>query len=70
MLPLLAYKPSSQNQRVAGYEVASDETPLIYRRENISTYSDLQELLWASYRQAFSEHEIRELSPTLPRVAI
>jgi len=60
MLPLLAYKPSSQNQRVAGYEVASDETPLIYRRQNISTYSDLQELLWASYRQAFSEHEILE----------
>jgi Phycobilisome Linker polypeptide. len=58
MLPLLAYNPSSQNQRVAGYEVANDETPMIYRRENLSDYSDLQELMWACYRQAFSEHAI------------
>jgi len=62
MLPLLAYNPSSQNQRVAGYEVANDETPPIYRRENISSYTDLQELLWACYRQAFSEHVILDSS--------
>lgn len=62
MLPLLAYNPSSQNQRVQGYEVANDETPPIYRRENISSYTDLQELMWACYRQAFSEHVILDSS--------
>lgn len=58
MLPLLAYKPSSQNQRVPGYEVPNEDTPTIYRWENISDYSGLQELIWACYRQAFSEHLI------------
>ncbi len=26
-IPLLEYKPSSQNQRVAGYEVPNEDTP-------------------------------------------
>lgn len=57
-IPLLAYKPSSQNQRVPGYEVPNEDTPYIYRTENATSSNDLQELIWAAYRQVFSEHEI------------
>lgn len=57
-IPLLQYKPSSQNQRVDGYEVSGEDTPKIYRLEDSPTYSDIQQLIWAGYRQVFSEHEI------------
>lgn len=57
-IPLLSYKPSSQNQRVAGYEVANEDTPRIYRIEDCIDDGDIQELIWAAYRQIFSEHEI------------
>jgi phycobilisome rod-core linker protein len=57
-IPLLAYKPSSQNQRVAGYEVPNEDSPRIYRTEDCIDDGDIQELIWAAYRQVFSEHEI------------
>jgi phycobilisome rod-core linker protein len=57
-IPLLEYKPSSQNQRVPGYEVPNEDTPRTYRIENCNSDSELQELIWAAYRQIFSEHEI------------
>ena len=57
-IPLLDYKPSSQNQRVAGYEVPNEDTPRIYRIEDCAFDSEVQELIWAAYRQIFSEHEI------------
>jgi len=57
-IPLLQYKPSSQNQRVPGYEVPNEDTPRIYRLEDVPSYSEIQELIWAAYRQIFSEHEI------------
>ncbi len=57
-IPLLEYKPSSQNQRVDGYEVSSEDTPRIYRLEDSPNYDDIQQLIWAGYRQVFSEHEI------------
>jgi phycobilisome rod-core linker protein len=56
-IPLLEYKPSSQNQRVAGYEVPNEDSPRIYRLEDSPTESEIQELIWAGYRQIFSEHE-------------
>ncbi|AFY49946.1 Phycobilisome Linker polypeptide [Nostoc sp. PCC 7524] len=57
-IPLLEYKPSSQNQRVAGYEVPNEDTPKIYRTEDCADDGDTQELIWAAYRQVFSEHVI------------
>lgn len=57
-LPLLQYAPKSQNQRVAGYEVGSDEQPKIYTTENLPSPSEMDEVIWASYRQVFSEHQI------------
>ena len=59
-IPLLTYQPSSQNQRVAGYEVPNEDTPWIYRLEDCIDDSDIQELIWAAYRQIFSEHLILE----------
>jgi phycobilisome rod-core linker protein len=57
-IPLLTYQPSSQNQRVAGYEVPNEDTPYIYRLENATDANDIQALIWAAYRQVFSEHVI------------
>jgi phycobilisome rod-core linker protein len=56
-IPLLQYKPSSQNQRVAGYEVGNEDTPRTYRIENTGNDGEIQDLIWAAYRQIFSEHE-------------
>jgi phycobilisome rod-core linker protein len=59
-LPLLQYKPSSQNHRVKSFGVAdqNENTPYIYRTEDVSSYTDIQNIIWAAYRQVFSEHEI------------
>ncbi|MEO1209803.1 MAG: phycobilisome rod-core linker polypeptide [Cyanobacteria bacterium J06638_20] len=52
-IPLLDYKPSSQNQRVSGYEVGSDDQPWIYSTDNLLSGSDLDVLIEAAYRQIF-----------------
>jgi phycobilisome rod-core linker protein len=52
-IPLLEYKPSSQNQRVASFEVPSDESARIYSTENILSPTDLDNLIEAGYRQIF-----------------
>ncbi|MBD2777186.1 phycobilisome rod-core linker polypeptide [Iningainema tapete] len=59
-LPLLEYKPSSQNQRVKSFGKAdlNEDTPYIYRTEDVSSYTDIENIIWAGYRQVFSEHEI------------
>ncbi|HEY9695229.1 MAG TPA: phycobilisome rod-core linker polypeptide [Oculatellaceae cyanobacterium] len=61
-IPLLEYKPSSQNQRVAGYEVANEDSPRVYRLENCYSDSEVEELIWAAYRQIFSEHLVLKSS--------
>jgi len=61
-LPLINYAPKSQNQRVAGYEVPGDEQPLIYDCENVLSRGGMDELIWAAYRQIFSEHQILKSS--------
>ncbi|MDJ0734999.1 MAG: phycobilisome rod-core linker polypeptide [Nostocaceae cyanobacterium] len=52
-IPLLTYAPSSQNQRVAGYEAGSDEQPKIFSTENLLSTSDMNNLIEAAYRQIF-----------------
>ncbi len=56
-IPVLNFSPSSQNQRVSGYEVGSEEQPKIYVIENVFSGGDMDELIWAAYRQIFSEHQ-------------
>jgi|GEM_PF-395749 len=57
-LPLLSYPLSSQNQRVAGYEIPGDEAPRIYTLDNLPASTEMDELIWACYRQVFNEQQI------------
>jgi len=57
-IPLLEYSPSSQNQRVEGYEVPNEDTPTIYRLSAATDDKDIDDIIWAGYRQIFSEHLI------------
>lgn len=52
-IPLLEYSPSSQNQRVVGYEVPGDEQPRIYSTQNLLSSTELDNLIEAAYRQIF-----------------
>ncbi len=61
-IPLLEYQPRSQNQRVPGYEVPNEDTPWIYRLEDCASDGEIQELIWAAYRQILSEHETLEFN--------
>lgn len=56
-LPLLEYKPSSQNQRVRSFGIAdqNEDTPYVYRIEDVSSPSDFQALVREAYRQVFNE---------------
>ena len=52
-IPLLNYAPASQNSRVAGFTVGSDNTPRIFNTANLLSSGDLGELIEAAYRQIF-----------------
>lgn len=52
-IPLLNYKPSSQNARVEGYDVGGDDQPRIYNVEKLYDPSGMDELIEAAYRQIF-----------------
>ena len=52
-IPLLDYIPSSQNQRVASFEVPGDEQPRIYSTENMLSPTDMDNLIESAYRQIF-----------------
>jgi len=57
-LPVLEYVPASQNTRVEGYETGSEEKPHVLPDESLASESDYQRVIWAAYRQIFSEHQI------------
>lgn len=57
-IPLLEYAPSSQNQRVAGFETPGDEQPRIYTTATLPSSSDWDELITAAYRQVFHEQQM------------
>jgi phycobilisome rod-core linker protein len=59
-IPLLDYSPTTQNQRVEGYEVANEDTPTMYRLAAATSDADIDAIIWAAYRQIFSEHLIIE----------
>lgn len=57
-LPLLAYAPSSQNQRVEGYEVPGDEQSGIFTLEQNHAPEEVDALITAAYRQVFHEQQM------------
>ena len=52
-IPLLDYSPSSQNQRVASFEVPGDEQARVYSTDNVLSPTDMDALIEAAYRQIF-----------------
>jgi phycobilisome rod-core linker protein len=52
-LPLLNYSPSSQNQRVASYDVGSDRQPRNYSTDDQFGGTGMDDLINAAYRQMF-----------------
>ncbi len=61
-LPLLQYQPSSQNQRVEGFEVGGDQQPWIHSADRLLTNTEMDDLITASYRQIFNEQQMTESS--------
>ena len=58
-IPLLKYSFSTQNQRVDGFEyLPGEEQPKIYTTDNLPTATEMDEIIWAAYRQIFCEHQI------------
>lgn len=58
-LPLLNYKPTTQNHRVRSFGISdlNEDTPYIYRLEDANSATEINQVIWAAYRQVFSEHE-------------
>ncbi|WP_310425267.1 phycobilisome rod-core linker polypeptide [Chamaesiphon sp. VAR_48_metabat_135_sub] len=52
-IPLLEYAPSSQNSRISGYEVGSDEQPRVFSTDNLLSSTQVSDLIEAAYRQIF-----------------
>jgi len=52
-IPLLGYKPSSQNGRVDGYDIGGDDQPKIFSAENTFSLTEMNNLIEAAYRQIF-----------------
>ncbi|MDJ0736959.1 MAG: phycobilisome rod-core linker polypeptide [Nostocaceae cyanobacterium] len=57
-IPLLEYSPSTQNQRVIGYEIAGEEQSRIYSQETSPNSRETDELIWAAYYQIFHEQQM------------
>ncbi|MDA0673204.1 MAG: phycobilisome rod-core linker polypeptide [Cyanobacteria bacterium] len=57
-LPLLDYAPTSQNQRVNGFEVPGDEQPRFFTTDNLPDNSEVEDLIEAAYRQIFNEQQV------------
>lgn len=62
-IPLLKYALATQNQRVNGFEsTPGEEQPKIYTTDNLPTATEMDEIIWACYRQIFSEHQILSIT--------
>ena len=62
-IPILKYALTTQNQRVNGFEAnPGEEQPKVYTTDNLPTASEMDEIIWACYRQIFSEHQILSIT--------
>nr|WDB00021.1 phycobilisome rod-core linker protein [Cyanidium sp. THAL103] len=58
-IPFLSYSYSSQNQRVEGFDIfGNDEQPKVFSTDTLPTSNEMDQIIWAAYRQIFSEHQI------------
>nr|ARW63690.1 phycobilisome rod-core linker polypeptide [Chondria sp. (in: red algae)] len=57
-IPILNYSLSTHNHRVDSFEyLPGEEQPTVYTTEFLPSSSEMDEIIWASYRQIFSEHQ-------------
>lgn len=57
-IPILNYALATQNHRVNGFEAnPGEEQPKVYTTDNLPTAYEMDEIIWACYRQIFSEHQ-------------
>nr|YP_009394090.1 phycobilisome rod-core linker polypeptide [Rhodomela confervoides]ARW62652.1 phycobilisome rod-core linker polypeptide [Rhodomela confervoides] len=57
-IPILKYSLSTHNHRVNSFEfLAGEEQPKLYTTDNLPSSSEVDEIIWAAYRQIFSEHQ-------------
>nr|YP_010951711.1 Phycytochrome bilisome rod-core linker polypeptide [Laurencia elata]WMP12650.1 Phycytochrome bilisome rod-core linker polypeptide [Laurencia elata] len=58
-IPILNYSLSTHNHRVNSFEyLAGEEQPKLYTTTNLPSSIEMDEIIWAAYRQIFSEHQI------------
>jgi phycobilisome rod-core linker protein len=57
-LPLLECVPSSQNQRVSGFEMPGDDQPRILSTDDLLSTGEMEALISAAYRQIFHEQQM------------
>nr|YP_009398644.1 phycobilisome rod-core linker polypeptide [Kuetzingia canaliculata]ARW67830.1 phycobilisome rod-core linker polypeptide [Kuetzingia canaliculata] len=58
-IPILNYSLSTHNHRVNSFEYLSgEEQPKVYTTDNLPSSIEMDEIIWAAYRQIFSEHQI------------
>nr|YP_010951928.1 Phycytochrome bilisome rod-core linker polypeptide [Laurencia obtusa]WMP12867.1 Phycytochrome bilisome rod-core linker polypeptide [Laurencia obtusa] len=57
-IPILNYSLSTHNHRVNSFEyLAGEEQPKLYTTTNLPSSIEMDEIIWAAYRQIFSEHQ-------------
>lgn len=63
-LPLLEYKPTTQNQRVLSFGIGdrTDDAPYLYRLEDAASAPEIDALIQAAYRQVFNEQEMLQFN--------
>lgn len=57
-LPQLVYEPTSQNQRVEGFEIPGDEYPRLFTLDNMLDGSEFDGIIQAAYRQIYNEQQM------------
>lgn len=57
-IPILNYSLCTHNHRVNSFEyLAGEEQPKLYTTDFLPSSIEMDEIIWASYRQIFSEHQ-------------
>lgn len=59
-LPLLTYRPVTQNHRVTGYEITGDESTLSPSADQLLSADSYDVLIRSAYRQIFNEQQLLE----------
>ena len=59
MIPMLAFTPTTNNQRVVISDIPGDENARIFSNENAITVNERQSIMQAAYLQIFQVQKIQ-----------